>query len=116
MYAFSALLIILVILIMLGIFLYFRHRARKKALKKEYGRVPSHTELYFKEYFEEMIDSWDLVRKDEVDEWVGKMDDRIETVSEDIDRLKSNRENIDDQLSAVEKRIEKLEMKDKSGG
>ncbi|GEM_PF-1830737 len=116
MYAYSAMLIILVVLIMIGIFLYFRHRARNKALKKEYGRVPTHTELYFEEYFEDMIDSWDLVRKEEVGEWVDKMDGRIETVSEDIERLKSNRENIDEQLSAVEKRIETLDMKEKSGG
>ncbi len=105
------LIILLVILIMIGIFLFFKHRARKKALEKKYGRVPSHIELYFKEYFDSIIDNWDLVKKDKVDRWVDDMDDRVETVSTDIEELKANKVEIDQELTAVEKRIETLAEK-----
>ncbi|MBS3817422.1 MAG: hypothetical protein KGY76_07665 [Candidatus Thermoplasmatota archaeon] len=111
MYAVSALLIILTILILIGIYLYFRNRARKKALKEKYGRVPSHTELYFEEYFDEMIESWDLLKKEEVEDWVDKMEVRLDGVSEDLEELKANRETIDNKLDKVESRLNKMESK-----
>lgn len=112
MAAYSIILILLVIVILFGIFYFFRYRARKKALKKKYGRVPSHMELYFEEYFDEMIESWDLVKKDEVDDWVTDMSERVIKVSDDIDDLKATKQDIDQELSAVEKRIESLKKKE----
>lgn len=105
------LLVILVILIMVGIFLFFKHRARKKALKQKYGRVPDHIELYFKEYFGDMIESWDLLKKNDVNTWVDDMEVRLDDLSGDIDELKANKKDIDKNLDQVESRISELESK-----
>ncbi len=112
MAAYTVLLTILVILILVGIYFFFRHRARKKALKKEYGHVPSHTELYFEEYFEDMIESWDLVKKDEAQQWAQNMETRLDDLSNRIESLKSNKKDIDQELNIVENRIDRLEAKE----
>lgn len=112
MVAYTALLIILVIVILAGIYIYFRHRARKKALKDQYGHFPSHTELYFEEYFEDMIDSWDLVQREEAQQWVEKMDGRLNDLSHRLDSLKSKKGDINQKLDVVENRIEKVEAEE----
>lgn len=112
MVAYTILLILLVIVVMVAIFYYLRHRARKKALEKKYGRVPDHVELYFEEYFDEMIENWDLVKEDELDDWLSDMRNRMDSVSDGIDELKGNKENIDQELNTVEERIESLKKKE----
>lgn len=107
----AGLLVILVILIVAGIFLYFRHRARMQALKKKYGHKPQHVELYFEEYFEEMIDSWDLVGKDDAREWADQMNQRLEGLSNEIEGIKTKRGKLDSDMDKVEDRIAELEAR-----
>ena len=113
MAVYTTLIVILVILIMIGIFMFFRHRARNKALKDKYGHVPSHTELYFEEFFEDMIDSWDLVRQDEAQQWAENMDDRLSNLSERVESLKTKKRDIDQELDIVENRIERFETEER---
>ncbi|MBS3781881.1 MAG: hypothetical protein KGY68_04665 [Candidatus Thermoplasmatota archaeon] len=112
MAAYTTLLVILVIVILVGIYFYFRHRARKKALTRKYGHDPSHTELYFEEYFEDIIESWDLVREDEAHRWADNMEDRLSELSSKIESLKSNKHKIDQEFEMVENRIDKLETQE----
>jgi len=112
MAAYTTLLVILVIVIMLGIYFYFRHRVKKKALERKYGHVPSHTELYFEEYFEDIIESWDLVKEGEAQRWAEKMDGRLNNLSERIESLKSKRDQIDQEFEIMENRIESLETQE----
>lgn len=101
-------LLILIVIIFLG-YLFLRHRAKKKALREEYGRVPSHTELYFEEYFENMIEDWDLLSKNKAGEWSENMNNRLDNVSEKVKRLKSRRHDIDGNLDKIEDRVDDLE-------
>ncbi len=112
MAAYTTLLVILVIIIMIGIYFYFRYRARKKALERKYGHVPSHTELYFEEYFENIIESWDLVKEDKAQRWAEKMDTRLKDLSDRIDSLKSKSNQIDQEFEVIENRIDKLETQE----
>ncbi|MFW5952785.1 MAG: hypothetical protein ACOCSJ_01340 [Candidatus Natronoplasma sp.] len=112
MAAYTVLLIILVVVVMLGIYFYFRYRIKKKALERKYGHLPSHTELYFEEYFEDIIQSWDLVKEDEAQRWAKEMDTRLEDLSGRIESLKSKRNQIDQEFEIIENRIDKLETQE----
>ncbi|MFW6038779.1 MAG: hypothetical protein ACOC89_04505 [Candidatus Saliniplasma sp.] len=106
---------LLVIIIILGIvsliYFYFRSRVRKKALTETYGHEPSHMELYFEEYFEDMLENWDLMSKKEVKNWADDMDNRLNTVADDISTLKKRKKRINSQFDDVESRIQGLENK-----
>ncbi|MFW6064092.1 MAG: hypothetical protein ACOC8Y_00795 [Candidatus Natronoplasma sp.] len=112
MAAYTVLLIILVVVVMLGIYFYFRYRTKKKALERKYGHLPSHTELYFEEYFEDIIQSWDLVKEDEAQRWAKEMDTRLDDLSGRIESLKSKRNQIDQEFEIIENRIDKLETQE----
>ncbi len=112
MAAYTSLIVILVILIMVGIYFYFRQRTRKKALERKYGHVPSHTELYFEEYFEDIIESWDLVKVGEAKRWAEKMDKRLDDLSGKIESLKSKSSQIDQEFEIMENRIDKIETQE----
>lgn len=101
--------VLLVIIIFVGFILYIRHRARNRALEKMYGHVPSHTELYFVEYFDEMINSWDLINKDRAKGWAQDMDNRLVIVGKEIEGLKKRRGYIDPELDGIESRIRDME-------
>lgn len=103
-----AALIIIIVILVIG-YLYLRRKARKQALEKKYGYVPSHEELYFEEYFDDIIDSWDLVKKEEAQEWADKMENRLEGVSKEIEGVKERRKKIDSNLDSLEERIDKFE-------
>lgn len=107
--AFYVVLALLIItLVVLFLFL-FRETKRKKALKEEYGYVPEHTELYFEEYFDDIIKEWDLVREDEAQRWAEKMSERLDDVSEKLDSVKSRKREIDSDMETIENKIEKIE-------
>lgn len=104
----AALSILIIIVLVLGYF-YFKHRMKRKALRERYGHIPSHEELYFEEYFDEMIKNWDLLKKEEVKKWVESMDKRLDTVSNDIDRLNTKRTDIDANFEKIEESLKRLE-------
>ncbi len=101
--------VILIIIAFVAFVLYSRHKARNRALEKMYGHVPSHTELYFLEYFEDIIGNWDLVNKQRAEEWARDMDKRLNSVSLEIEGLKKRRNYIDPELDGIEKRINTME-------
>ncbi|MFO7791844.1 MAG: hypothetical protein R6W73_02540 [Candidatus Saliniplasma sp.] len=105
----DVLIIIIVLAIVFLIYFYFRNRVRKKALEETYGRVPSHVELYFEEYFEDIISNWDLLRKKEVNDWADDMNTRLNSVAENINNLKQKKDIIDSEFDSVENRIEMME-------
>lgn len=106
----SLFLLIVLIIIVIGYF-YFKRRAKNKALENMYGYVPSHVELYFQEYFDDIIENWDLVDKKTAKEWASDINGRLDNVSSDINELKSNRDEIDRELDGIEKRIGNIEGK-----
>lgn len=106
-------LIILIIIAIIGFFLYLRHRERKKSLKEQYGHVPSHTELYFEEYFDDIVDNWDLVKEKDAKKWADGMDEKLDELSGRIDELKTRRKDIDQGLQIVEDRIDEFETIEK---
>ncbi len=101
--------LIIIVIIIVAFILYMRHKARNKALEKMYGHVPSHTELYFLEYFEEMINNWDLITKKRAEEWSQDMDGRLKEVVVEIEGLKKRRKYIDPELDTIESRISTIE-------
>ncbi len=112
MAAYTTLIVILVLIILVSIYLYFRQRAKKKALVRKYGHEPTHTELYFEEYFEDIIESWDLVKEGEAQRWADKMENRLDDLSESIESLKSRKKQIDQEFEVMENRIDKLETQE----
>ncbi len=101
--------LIIIILIIVAFILYMRHKARNEALEKMYGHIPSHTELYFLEYFDEMIDNWDLITKKRAEEWSQDMDGRLKNLTVEIQGLKKRRKYIDPELDNIENKIGKIE-------
>ncbi len=101
--------LIVLVIILVAIYLYFRHRAKNQALEKMYGHVPSHVELYFEEYFDEIIDNWDLVDRKRAEGWATDMEGRLNRVTGQITTLKKRKKMIDSDLDKVEDRIEKME-------
>jgi len=80
-------------------------------LRETYGHEPSHMELYFEEYFEEILDNWDLMRKKEVRDWADDMNGRLDAVSDDISKLKKRKKKINSDFTMVEERIKNMEEK-----
>ncbi|MGM0405050.1 MAG: hypothetical protein ACQEQM_02785 [Thermoplasmatota archaeon] len=105
----DVLVIILILLIVFLVYFYFRNRVRKKALTESYGHAPSHMELYFEEYFEDIIENWDLMRKSEVRNWADEMDNRLNTVADEINILKKRKKRINSEFSNIENRIKMME-------
>ncbi len=101
-------LILIILVFVIGI-LYLRHRARNQALEQMYGHLPNHVELYFVEYFDNIVDNWDLIDKDKAHEWAEGMQARLGSVSNEIQALKNKSTNIDKQLDTVEDRINTME-------
>ncbi|MFP4051819.1 MAG: hypothetical protein ACLFVB_08785 [Thermoplasmata archaeon] len=111
--ALSAFLLVILIIVIIAAFFYFlRQRAKSKALNEMYGHKPSHVELYFEEYFDDIIHSWDLVKKEKAHNWADSMDKRLNEVSKEIEQLKSNRKQIDSEFDEIENRIDDLESKE----
>ncbi|MFP4000813.1 MAG: hypothetical protein ACLFSM_00750 [Thermoplasmata archaeon] len=100
---------ILAAIIIAWIFFLYSIVSRRKALKEEYGEVPTHTELYFEEYFEDIMEEWDLVTEKEAQKWARDIDDRVTEVAGTIDRLNQTKDEIDQDLETIEDKIEGFE-------
>ncbi len=101
--------IILIILIFFFGILYLRYRARNKALENMYGHIPTHVELYFTEYFDDIVDNWDLIDKKRANEWTEGMKSRLSSVSNEIQGLKKKSASIDKEFDTLENRIKTME-------
>ena len=101
-------LLLVILVIVIGIF-YLRHRARNQALERMYGHIPNHVELYFVEYFHDIVQNWDLVEKEQASEWADGMQTRLNSVSKEIDGLKDKSKSIDKDIDALENRINSIE-------
>ncbi|MFW5928588.1 MAG: hypothetical protein ACOCSL_05225 [Thermoplasmatota archaeon] len=107
-------LLIILIIIVIGAFFYFmRRRAKSKILSERYGHKPSHIELYFEEYFDDIIHNWDLVEKKEAKDWANNMDKRLGEISKEIDELQSNKNRISSEFDQIEDRVHRIERKSK---
>lgn len=100
---------ILAAIIIAWIFFLYSVVSRRTALKEKYGEVPSHTELYFEEYFEDITDEWDLVKKRDAQSWANEIEGRVNAVGDTINELKQTRKEIDKDLETIEDEIKKLE-------
>lgn len=104
------------LLILVVVYIYFRQRARNQALEGMYGHVPSHVELYFKEYFEDIIGNWDLLDRDKAVEWSKGMDERLDNVTSQLESIKKGRIRIDRELDGIDARVEDMEKRWRSQG
>ncbi len=100
--------ILIILLFVVGI-LYLRHRARNQALEQMYGHIPDHIELYFAEYFDDIVSNWDLTDKKRANEWAEDMQSRLGGVYNEIQELKKRSTHIDEHLDTVEDRINTME-------
>lgn len=107
------LLIVLIIIIIVGFLYFMRKRARSKVLSERYGYKPSHTELYFEEYFDDIIQNWDLVKKDKAKNWADDMEKRLTEISKEIDELKTNKKDITSEFDQIEDRIKDIDKRTK---
>ncbi len=107
------LLIVLIIIIIVGFLYFMRKRAKAKILSERYGYKPSHTELYFEEYFDDIIQNWDLVKKDKAQNWADDMEKRLSEISREIDELQSNKRKISSEFDQIEDRIDNIERTSK---
>ena len=103
-----ALLILVILVMIIGIF-YLRHRARNQALERMYGHIPNHVELYFVEYFNDIVQNWDLLEKEKAVEWADGMQTRLNSVSKEIEGIKAKSTTIDKDIVALENRIDSIE-------
>ncbi len=78
-------------------------------MEEKYGHVPSHTELYFEEYFDDIIQEWDLVGKERAQSWTERMNKRLQRVSDKLQSVKERKENIDGEMDKIESQIDELE-------
>jgi len=103
--------ILIVILIYLAIKLIRSIRGRKQALVDKYGYLPSHTELYFEEYFPSLISEWDLITIPKLERWKKGIKGKLKSIDGDIDEIYNYRKNIDSRMDKLEKEVGKLEKK-----
>jgi len=103
--------ILLVILIYLIIKVIRLVRGRRRALEDKYGYLPSHTELYFEEYFPKIISEWDLVTKPKLEHWKKGVQVKLKSVSGEINDIMDYKKSIDSRIEKLEKEVYKLEKK-----
>jgi hypothetical protein len=107
----------IIVLILLGVLVYLAVkliraiRGRKHALVDKYGHLPSHTELYFEEYFPSLISEWDLITKPKLQRWKKGISGKLKSIGSDIDEVVGYRKDIDKRLDTLEKDVVKLEKK-----
>jgi len=110
--------ILWIIAIILVIFLIYiivsvirQTRGRRRALIEKYGYLPSHTELYFEEYFPKMISEWDLVTIPKLERWKKGIQGKLKSIGGEINEITDYREDINSRLDILEKEVGKLEKK-----
>ena len=107
--------IIFVILLVIVVYLVVKvirlFRGRRHALEEKYGHLPSHTELYFEEYFPKMISEWDLITKPKLERWKKGIQGKLKSIGIEISEIVDYRKSIDSRISNLEKEVVKLEKK-----
>ena len=104
-------LILFIVLIYVIIKVVREIRGRRRALTEKYGHFPSHTELYFEEYFPKLISEWDLVTIPKLERWKRGIQGKLKSIGGEISEITNYRENIDTRLDKLEKEVGKLEKK-----
>ena len=100
----------LVVLIWIAIILYVIRSNRRKAAFAAMKDVPTdHMSLYVGEYFPTIMRNFALVSKSRYKEWSDLIEGRLDKVSDHISTVKSYRKKVDDRLTKVESRIDRLE-------
>lgn len=107
--------IIFVILLVIVIYLIVKVirlvRGRRQALEEKYGHLPSHTELYFEEYFPKMISEWDLITKPKLERWKKGIQGKLKSIGGEINDIIDYRKSLDSRIDKLEKEVVKLEKK-----
>jgi len=103
--------ILLVIVVYLVVKLIRLFRGRRRALEEKYGYLPSHTELYFEEYFPRMISEYDLVTKPKLERWKKGIQGKLKSIGGEINEIVDYRRNLDSRIDKLEKDVVKLEKK-----
>ena len=103
--------ILLVIVLYLVVKLIRLFRGRRRALEEKYGYLPSHTELYFEEYFPKMISEWDLITKPKLERWKKGILGKLKSIGGEINEITDYRKNLDFRIDKLEKEVVKLEKK-----
>lgn len=113
----GSIILLLIGLILLGVLIYLviklirTIRGRKHALVDKYGYMPSHTELYFEEYFPSLISEWDIVTKPKIQRWKEGISKKLKSIGNDIEEVVGYRKDIDKRLDKLEKEVVTLEKK-----
>jgi len=103
--------ILLLLLIYVAIKVIRMIRGRRQALTEEYGHLPSHTELYFEEYFPSLISEWDIVTKPKLERWKKGMQGKLKSLGGDINEIVDYRKDLDTRINKLEKEVGKIEQK-----
>jgi len=103
--------ILLVIVVYLVVKLIRLFRGRRQGLEEKYGHLPSHTELYFEEYFPKMISEWDLITKPKLERWKKGIQGKLKSIGGEINEIIEYRKSIDSRINMLEKEVVKLEKK-----
>lgn len=85
--------------------------SRREKLRKKYGRVPDHTELYFEEYFPTIMKEWDIVTQPRLQRWNKKTRQKMSTIDKDLDKIMKYRADLDGRMDSLEKDVDSLEKK-----
>jgi len=104
-------LILIIVLIYVLVRVIREIRGRRGALVDKYGYLPSHTELYFEEYFPKLISEWDLVTIPKLERWKKGIQGKLKSIGGEINEITNYRTDIDTRLDNLEKEVGKLEKK-----
>lgn len=85
--------------------------SRREKLRKKYGRVPDHTELYFEEYFPTVMKEWDIVTKPRLKRWNKSIRQKMSSIDKALDEITGYRKGLDGRIDALEKDVDSLEKK-----
>ena len=105
--------IFIIILLALLIYLFVKLirlvRGREHALIEKYGRLPSHTDLYFEEYFPTLISEWDLITKPKLERWKQGIQNKLKSIGVNINEISDYREKLDSRIGKLSEEVVKLE-------
>ncbi len=107
--------IIFVILLVIFIYLIVKVirlvRGRRHALEVKYGYMPSHSELYFEEFFPKIISEWDLITKPKLEHWKKGIQNKLKLIGGELNEIIDYRKSIDSRIDKLEKEVIRIEKK-----
>ena len=112
----SSLILIIIALIIVGIIYLLiitarEEYSRREKLRKKYGKVPDHTELYFEEYFPTMMKEWDIITKPRLQRWNKKTRQKMTSIDKNLDEIIDYRKGLDKRIDTLENDVSSLEKK-----